>query len=111
MSTTAQYLKTLRRIPDDIVLSMATRGIDVNNGNVCICGWAIREAVGRAAGRDAADTPVADILSIRRDLARRFGGTEQEWDNLYFDVGYYGGKVSVVEAAFVTRVMEAAGVA
>lgn len=110
MRRVAKYLNTLRRIPDDIVLSMASRDVNPNNGNTCICGWAIRESVARALNCDAEATSVLDILAIDRNLANAFGGTKDEWASLYFDAGMYG-YPAAVEEAFTRRVMEAAGVA
>jgi hypothetical protein len=110
MTTTAQYLTTLRRIPDDIILSIASRAIQPAEGEACICGWAVREAIGRAVDLDAeAVDPYAEPGSgVVSGCIDRFGGNEDEWG------GVFGGIVSrqdLVEDAFVTRVMEAAGVA
>lgn len=109
MSTTARYLKTLRRIPDDIVLSMATREIVPQDSEMCICGWALREALAPSHDIDAVDVDVFFHVKTK-SCARRFGGDLEEWEDLFWNISNPG-DMPLVESAFVTRVMEAAGVA
>lgn len=105
MSTARTYLKTLRRIPDDIVLSMATREINPYDNATCVCGWAIREAIARTVGADAANVTAPMFADAR--CAERFGGSDDEWFHLFDNIQY---EPEVVESAFARRVMEAAKV-
>lgn len=87
-----KYLKTLKKIPDDIVLSMATREFNMVNPCTCICGWALREAIMQNGEED-------DICGVIGAVSR-FGGTYQEWSKLSWD-SY--NKTELVEEAFVER--------
>lgn len=94
-------LETLRRIPDGIILDMASREIVMQGQNSCICGWAIRESLGLAAGRTE---PAAwHGRELEEEMADRFGGTEEEWA----EVAYWGNGMPALEEAFARRVQEA----
>lgn len=108
MSATAKYLKTLRRIPDDIVLSVATREIVDISPSQCVCGWAIRESIARAANMPAEEVIVTFPVTWRCENA--FGGTDEEWSAIFLGICDEA-QAPRIEAAFVIRVMEAAGVA
>lgn len=108
----APYLKTLRRIPADVRLSMATRAIDPDARQTCICGWAIREAIAAVRHGDAtytdrdSDPNVSpSSAAAMRDL---YGGTYDEWDRLYWDVASHLPTSPLIEEAFVTAIQEAA---
>lgn len=105
------YLKTLRRIPDDIILSMATRNFDMLVPNVCLCGWAWREALDHASKEKRAALTVGDDTAMRFDSVwcytdngcrKAFGGTSAEWSSIYGDAD-----MPVVETAFTVRLEEA----
>lgn len=109
MTTTAQYLETLRRIPDDIVLSMAARPIEPWRFDQCICGWAAREAKARTLNVDATET---EAYLADRDCTAAFGGEPREWADIFGGIVTTAGRLDeMVEEAFTLRVMEAAGVA
>lgn len=99
------YLKTLRRIPDDAILDMATREFDMGDPETCICGWAFAEALAIAAGAPAEDVKSCDWVTNAM-CCNVFGGTQQEWLDIF------GGVTSettmpLIELAFVHRVEEA----
>jgi hypothetical protein len=104
-----KYLKTLRRIPDDIILDVAARDLDLNSGNRCICGWVIRDLIASTTGSAPEDTAAYDFDGgpfAPSDRCRAsFGGSKDEWDAVYFGVGVD----PAVELAFVHRVKEAVG--
>jgi hypothetical protein len=97
------YLRTLRRIPDDIILSMATRPISVEEAFECVCAWAAQEIV--ADERNI--TPKKHMgISITGTLYDRCGGTPAEW-NAINHAHLYPGEPELLERAFVERVLEA----
>ncbi len=105
----ACYLKTLRRIPKPIRLAMATRVFDMDDDEVCLCGWAVREALAYANGKAAEEYSVhegaAMWTSSERQAVALFGGTVQEWQAIYFGVVELD--LPIIERAFVTAVVEA----
>lgn len=105
---TLDYLTTLRRIPDEIILSIATQDLEPDYGSRCICGWAIREVLAIAAGVDAEEVTLdsSDIPVVDRCLAA-FGGLSHEWGNLFWDIAA-SKTAPLVEEAFAQRVLEAA---
>jgi hypothetical protein len=103
MKTSAEFLTTLRRIPDDVILSMATRGIDLPDAWTCVCGWAAREVVARQRNVDAEDV---DGIFVTRVLAQELGGSEdKEWRPINI-AWCYSDQPDALEEAFVDRVAE-----
>ena len=100
-SETRQLLTTLRRIPDDVILSMATREYDMNSCIACVCGWALHEDSLRTVG-----AVTASAQPIIPQCVDRFGGAEQEWINIFGGAArpYY---LPNIETAFTLRVAEA----
>ncbi len=101
------YLKTLRRLPADIVLSMATRNIQVGNPSACVCGWAIRESLAFTNGKPAEEYRVSEACDPWHQgeyLAKEYGGTVGEWDSLFYDASSL--LTPIVEEAFLRRVAE-----
>lgn len=98
----AQFLTTLRRIPDDVILSMATRPIDLRNAYECVCGWAAREAVARERGVSADEFRDTWVVP---DLIRLMGGDQREWSRVNGAVENYESG-DALEDAFVERVLE-----
>lgn len=111
------FLDTLRRLPDDIVLDMATREFRMTEASSCVCGWALQVALDKLIG-----APESRPHSLLRDqvpatLALLFGGAQDEWDAMYYGVlprhalrpefFTYGDHVADIELAFVERVAEA----
>lgn len=114
------FLKTLRRLPDDVVLDMATREFAMHSEDACLCGWALRASLSRLDGKapeefsgDDWDDPNTDT-----EIVRLFGGTPDEWRDIYVGVteksdnmwDYYvgrRGKLPEIERAFIERVAEA----
>lgn len=104
------YLRTIRRIPDRIILAIASRDVIPSSPTSCICGWAIRESLARASNMDAEKIDAyTRVDSVVDACADRFGGTWEEWDAVFR--GIAGVEAPLIEEAFVDRVMEAAGVA
>jgi hypothetical protein len=101
------YLNTLRRLPDDVILSTATRDIDVNVTFRCVCGWTAREIQAREQNCDAGE---AFNGSLVKTLMRTAGGRFAEWQRV--NHAFCDQQTAVaLEEAFTRRVMEAAGVA
>jgi hypothetical protein len=101
--TTMKFLTTFRRIPDDVMLSIASREFDMNNGTTCICGWALREAIGEATGVSAEDVALS-FFDVPYSLCKNYGGTFEEWTDLYTGVTNYN--INSIELAFVLRLDE-----
>lgn len=121
-TVTRGFLRTLRRIPDDVVLAVATRDLDLNNPQQCLCGWAIREQLAAMNGV-AAEEKIAGVGGVIVDrlvpeqAAALFGGTSKEWTALYLGVqgcvpggwgNYFPAVADATEEAFARRVAEAA---
>lgn len=119
MSDYKDYLKTLRRVPDEIILSVATRNLKLAEGASCLCGWAVREAIARIRQTDPVHVFFESGNGDR--CATLFGGTEDEWQAIYHGVaddpqcydwttGRYvpneGCRLPEIERAFVERVLE-----
>jgi hypothetical protein len=101
-----RYLATLRRIPDDVILSMATRPINLNSAAECVCGWAAREIVARQQNIDAEDAAPFDPTGV---LADTLGDDAADWWGEWSRINGAGpGEESgdELEEAFVERVLE-----
>lgn len=104
------YLKTLRRLPDEVVLDMATREFDMDAYDHCLCGWAIRGALSYMDGCTPEEVD-SDVVagqgngSVPRGLAERYGGEVEAWKTIF--VGVQGARLPTIERAFVERVAEA----
>lgn len=119
------YLKTLRRIPKAIILDMATRKFEMNEYAACLCGWAVRDALGVAINGESpqqasdaligAGVPGSWEAETNIEARRQFGGTQKEWDRVFYGViggtnaynAYVDASITAaVEEAFTRRVME-----
>lgn len=102
-------LRTLRRLPDDVVLDIAGRDIKPSQTESCLCGWAVRSAFLRAVGRDLdpANSEADDRVfnNVPRWLRRRFGGSQREWGNIFHGVTMHPAR-AVIEAALIARIFE-----
>lgn len=96
----SQYLETLRRVPDDVILSVATREFDMPNPRTCLCAWLVREQLAQQH-----DTAADDEVGWAIDEKVLFGGTSSEWAEIY--VGVLDRRLPAIELAFVDRVAEA----
>lgn len=103
------YHATLRRVPDDIILAVATRPIDIANHAGCVCAWIAREQIATVLQQDAD----SDAVRFGRRTAQStpldaWGGEYGEWIAIN---GAYGTleNADALEDAFVARVMEACG--
>lgn len=108
-----RYLKTLRRIPNDVMLAVGTREFAMGEGDSCLCGWAIREKVAECRElADAGTLHVADVGvmgSNFREIEKcveLFGGRYADWEAIYWGV-VRSSTVPLIEEAFTLRVMEA----
>jgi hypothetical protein len=104
---TNPYLKTLRRIPKPIRLAMATREYAMGDPNACLTGWALRESLAFANGKTADEYEVYqyDNFGDPEDSRRRFGGTVEEWEEIFW--GVTDERRAEIEVAFFTAVSEA----
>jgi hypothetical protein len=114
------YLRTLRRIPEDIRLSMMTRGMFMHSWNSCLCGWAIREAIFSRVG----DAPQERSITVEAEdewydmgaseiahpvvaeTKRLFGGRSNEWTAIF--CGVVDKDAALIEEAFTIATQEAA---
>ena len=96
------FLETLRRIPDDIVLSMMTLDLVLEEPSRCLCGWAVRESIARATNREASFVATE---FVPEQVVREFGGTYDEWDAIYY--GVCGKNAPYIERALALRIEEA----
>jgi hypothetical protein len=104
------YLKTLRRLPDDVVLDMATREFEMGLGDTCVCGWALRAGLSLANGETPDEVQLFGGPSLRdtavtEDLAKEFGGQRGEWEDIWD--GVCMGDLPDIELAFAIRLDEA----
>jgi hypothetical protein len=109
------FLATLNRVPDDIVLETATRDLELTVDVTCLCGWFARQQIGRMLGVDGDEiVGSSDLLDHdpRGFCARKFGGTDREWRELF--LGVVGGPnwnepelIAATELAFTDRVIAA----
>lgn len=101
------FLKTLRRIPEPIVLAMGSRLFEMTHPQSCICGWAVREALAFANGHTADELSVyQNNRGVTRECAVQFGGGIMEWEGIFW--GVTGKDHQAIEEAFVRRVEECA---
>jgi hypothetical protein len=99
-----KHLRTLRRLPKDIVLEIAGREILPSKPSQCLCGWALR--IGLAKQLDADPSEMQPFVDFDK-LVALYGGTEQQWHELFWEIGNTDEEIAVaVEQAFMQRVME-----
>lgn len=118
----ASYLRTLRRIPAEIRLSMATREFDMHDADMCITGWAIREALLRAfgtmkrvPGMEVDGVKQCDPEASIRAAQTLYGGTREEWARIFWGVDgkdaqgnvAWTSELPAIETAFTLAVAEA----
>lgn len=96
------FLKTLRRIPDDAILDMATRPVDLLSAFECIVARAVEAHNAMRANRHVVDTPLCGGVSLAK--YGLFGGQREEWDAIDWAGDH---EYSAIELAFVHRVDEA----
>ena len=100
----AGYLRTLQRIPDDIILAIAAQDFDERDNERCVCGWAFREKFARETRVDPnGDAACYAMYDAEMQCADRFGGGEHEWSLLYMGAC---NDMPNVETAFVSRLDE-----
>jgi hypothetical protein len=106
------FLETMRRIPDDIILTMFCELENVQGGmDDCFLGKLLQTT------QDANPHPlgVANWNATIGEAARMFGGTEMEWKNIFWGVtkkDFYtpeGGMIAEIEEAFALRLDEIVG--
>jgi hypothetical protein len=108
-------LNLLRRVDDDVILSVATRALDMGIGDSCLCGWVVREGLARLGSLASPDDREAyndwrfarERVPTAYDLcADLYGGDRDDWWKVYTGANE-GSLFPHVEAAFVQRVDEA----
>lgn len=112
--TEESVLKTLRRVPDRIILATMGRELEFSNPTQCLCGWFIREKIAEMTNCGAS-TVTEDDCAPRSDFsvlwsqfacAEQFGGEQHEWTEIFVGV-CHGENLRIIESAFVRRVDEA----
>jgi hypothetical protein len=96
----ATMLKTLRLIPDEIILAVATRPIDSFDPQCCVLGWSAREIDEFNLGTNA------DYERNRRTSSffKEYIGDNAPWMDVFSAVE--GREEQLLELAFVDRVLE-----
>lgn len=116
--TEESVLKTLRRIPDRIILAVAARDLELGRNDSCLCGWVIREHLAEIANvgastvriqpdDDADDDAWYGVRNSDKQCRAQFGGTEVEWENIYYGVTHGVTDMPIIESAYVRRLDEA----
>src|SRR5689334_23242053 len=95
---TIDVRKLLKRIPDDVVLSVSTRDLNLGDPDTCLCGWAVREALVATTGVDPKKFGTLDTDWQYPDhlCAKLFGGSLDDW-NAVFE-GVQDARLPVIEA-------------
>lgn len=119
------YLATLRRVPDEVILATANRGMDLGDTTSCLAGWVVREQIGRICNVDPDTLVVRDrwgltfTFDARKAMGSKygeyvnsavgatklFGGTEEEWAELHN--GVVSEEMPDIELAYSIRIEEA----
>lgn len=99
------FYTTLCYLPDDVVLDIATREMDMGDHKTCLCGWALRAIVAKVqqVTTERAEPPYGSIVG---GLAKRVGGTQSEWNDIFIGV-CDDEKLLKIELAWVYRVDDA----
>jgi hypothetical protein len=104
------YLTTLRRLPDDVVLDIATRDLDLWRPCRCVCGWAVRAGLARSSGdwteERTGDAVLTGRISVLSAMEQMYGGTLDEWQEVFVGV-VQPLQLPLIEHAFVLRLDEA----
>lgn len=98
-----EMLETLRLVPDDVILAVATRNIQLDSAFRCVCGSIIRELWSIEQDVDFENVNFSN--TIIEGLHMRLGGEPKDW----YDInGAYGDPVDAeaLELAFVSRLDE-----
>jgi hypothetical protein len=105
------HLRVLRLLPDQVVLDVAGRDLVMSDSRQCLCGWALRASMALASGGDPADDKYADecvwgLYEVPDALARRYGGTVEDWALIFGGVASHLYR-EAIEEAFTLRLLEA----
>lgn len=101
-----KYYNTLKRIPADIRLRMATREFNMNYRHSCVCGWAIRESIASTLpNTDAAGVFPFFNISLPLSCATTFGGNVISWNEIF--LGVVNGNYNDIELAFTYALEDA----
>lgn len=107
MSAYQQYLKTLRRVPDDVILALGTREFEMDDGPTCLCGWIVKETLEKLKGIGLKLKEVEfDSWDTGNSCQRLYGGSYGEWQDIFGGVTEEDNFPNI-ERAFVNRVIEA----
>jgi hypothetical protein len=102
------FLDTLRLVPDDIILSMATRDFNMESPLKCLCGWAVQEMILQLAFNNCDRKNLRHLQSesVLAAVRRIYGGTIWEWQGIFLGVMNFV-NIELIELAFVLRLDEA----
>jgi len=84
-SNTLRALKLLRLVPDDIILSIATRDFNMIDGASCLCGWVVRETLARIRNVPI-HTSVMDSIAPESMCCELYGGDRGDWEDVFAGV-------------------------
>jgi hypothetical protein len=103
-----QFLSTLRKVPDDIVLSTAARELDLGDEQSCLCGTFMRECLVKMRDEEFSKVNVSNDagLDVPASCAFLFGGEQEDWEDIFTGV-IDENDAPLIEEAFMTRVFEA----
>lgn len=88
-------LKTMRRIPKEEVLDLATREFNMFDYNSCFVGWVVRDGIAKLLNGGTTPDVVNAVdyapefgyeKSVTERAAYLYGGTQREWERIYFGV-------------------------
>lgn len=100
-----RVLRTLRRIPVDIRLELATREFDMFDGQKCLVGTAVRAGLARAQNPATEDVNSDSVYDDPNEAVKLFGGTERRWGEIYSGV-MEPDTFPIIERAFTNALLE-----
>lgn len=113
-----RVLNHLRRVPDNIILAVASRDLQLQRSDMCLCGWVVREALGQLLKMDPDKVDISgrlelpngrELYSNPEDVCQEmFGGSADVWEEIYLGVtNEEYPAYADIERAFTNRVLEA----
>lgn len=93
-------------VPDEVVLAVASRDLELFNATTCLVGWTVREHLAALAGQSPVEGDIQD-LDILDEIVSALGGEFEDWRAVFIRV-QFADDVQVIEAAWTNRVLQAA---
>lgn len=106
------YRQTLDTIPDSVALAIGLRVFNPMDGETCVCGWVLREAIREEMGlTDAESVRLGVGGDVYSELESRFPAQKyplsSDWYAIYSDI-LLPDYLPLIEEALFDRVMAAA---